>query len=1251
MTAPKWTSPQKRAIETIGRDVLVTASAGTGKTAVLSQRCVERICDPTHPVDADRLLVLTFTEAAAEEMKTRIAEKLSAAFENEGSGRLRRQLVLLDAAYIGTIHGFCKRILTEYFYLSGLDPRFGILDPDQRDIIRVESMNEALELAWNDESLAVPLQALFDGRNLRNANSSLPASLLWGANYLDSLPSREAFYQSALKAVSDDPASRQAMDKMMCEGLSRHLQTALDRLYEAQRRDHLLTGGQYLSDYINLILSQLHPCLMDLKHGKLASAATALCQADFGRMPSLSKKLDVDKTAAEKIKNEVTQGRDAIKKLKDLVFVHPDYIAAIAPQIQSQTQACIALLRRFDSRYTRRKQALNVLDFADLEHQMLLLLQSQPVVGQKLRERFEYVFIDEYQDINSVQREILGQVSRPGNLFVVGDVKQSIYAFRQSCPEIFLEQLAAAVDDPDAAVDKPLRVDMNHNFRSRQEVLTFANRVFGRIMTQAVAGLDYDKRSELIAGLNYPPLEETSANRVVELHLLDEDNPEDQKSQDEDAQEDSESDENEDSIDTVTAVQRQAAMIARRIRQIVGADSGRPEFQVYDKSSGTLRDVRYSDIVILMRALSHRASEYVELLRLAGIPVSSQNQCGYFAATEVADCIALFKTLDNPLQDIELAAVLRSALFRFTDSELAAMRLFANQKKHNDACFYDVVTGYSQDGPQAALRQKAAESLSTLESWRRQSRRTPLSELLWRIYETTSLLAFVSALPNGRQRRANLLKLHDRAIQYESFADPGQGRSVSGFAAFLEKLLEQETDWAPAQPDNFAENAVRIMSVHKSKGLEFPVVILAELNWPMRKQDSSGPCMVNAAMLGLELLDPQRGLRLTTPAHQLIRLEKQRANLAEEMRILYVAMTRARDRLILTASTKLSRCQDRIERSREFEVLPEWELLGATSHLDWLLAALAQSDALRTVCSAGQSTCAQDELFSVSSHDKTQLNQLSDSIRRHKQLRDRRYTPVTGQCSNPQNRQLFEQAVRLLNWQYPDDSLTRLPGKFSVTSLTHRDDEFSRPQSDETFTLPQPRTTASDGRAEAMARGHATHLVFQHLPLTSLPDRAVVQLTIEKLVKSGQLTLAQSHSIDIDTIISFFQTPIGDLAIQNAEQIYREWPFTMALPVSELGLVSSEDFVVVQGVIDLLIPTDKGLVLVDFKTDKINDNKIESRAARYQPQLALYARAAQTILKIPAAAGYLYFLHPRVLQPVEISHLNLNSALLSDKAS
>jgi len=883
MSAPKWTSSQKRAIETIGRDVLVTASAGTGKTAVLSQRCVERICDSVNPVDADRLLVLTFTEAAAEEMKIRIAEKLSVAFENEGSGRLRRQLVLLDAAYIGTIHGFCKRILTEYFYLSGLDPRFGILDPDQRDIIRVESMNEALELAWNDESLAIQLQALFDCRNLRNTNASLPASLLWVANYLDSLPSREAFYQSALKAVSDDPAGRQVMDKLMCEGLSRHLQTALDRLHEAQRCDHLLTGGQYLSDYINLILSQLHPCLMDLNRGKLASAATALCQVDYGRMPSLSKKLDVDKTIAEKIKNEVTQSRDAIKKLKDLVFVHPDYIAAIAPQVQTQTEACIALLRLFDERYIRRKQSLNVLDFADLEHQMLALLQAQSIVGQKLRDRFEYVFIDEYQDINSVQREILRQVSRPGNLFVVGDVKQSIYAFRQSRPEIFLEQLAAAADNT-AVANMPLRVDMNHNFRSRQEVLTFANRVFGRIMTQAVAGLDYDKRSELIAGLNYPPLEEASANRVVELHLLDEDNPEDKPPQ-EDADEDTESAESDDSIDTVTAVQRQAAMIARRIRQIVGADTGRPEFQVYDKSTGQMRDVRYSDIVILMRALSHRASEYVELLRLAGIPVSSQNQCGYFAATEVADCIALFKTLDNPLQDIELAAVLRSALFRFTDSELAAMRLFANQKKHNDASYYDVVAGYSQNGPQAALRQKAADTLDTLESWRRQSRRTPLSELLWRIYETTSLLAFVSALPNGRQRRANLLKLHDRAIQYESFADPGQGRNVSGFAAFLEKLLEQETDWAPAQPDNFAENAVRIMSVHKSKGLEFPVVILAELNWPMRKQDSSGPCMVNATMLGLELLDPQRGLRLTTPAHQLIRMEKQRANLAEEMRM------------------------------------------------------------------------------------------------------------------------------------------------------------------------------------------------------------------------------------------------------------------------------------------------------------------------------------------------------------------------------
>ena len=1242
MAKTNWKPAQQRAIETVGRNVLVTASAGTGKTAVLSERCVQRICDGKRPIDVEQVLVLTFTEAAAEEMKSRIAKKLyEVCLQNPGDAHLRKQMVRLDAAAIGTIHSFCKRILTEHFYLAGLDPRFGILDDDQQKLVRARAMTTAIESAWNDPAMTGGMRTLFEGR-VAGGRGTFADALLRLTGFLDSVPDRNAFYESATRLAIDSPESHDILAQFQFEHLRRRLYLCRDMLIYARTLDRTLAAGQYLTAYIEEILASLESCLEVMQKDDLDAASEMIRQWEFSRMPSLSKKLEIDKADAERIKELVEGARKKIKAMKELVLFEPEYLRLVAPLADVQTRTLIALLQVFDGEYAAAKRTMGVLDFADLEHKTLELFKSHPAAAEKLRRRFAYVFVDEYQDINEVQQRILEAVSRGDNVFVVGDVKQSIYAFRQSRPEIFLRRLASATDTPQSA-GEAMRVDMNDNFRSRREILAFVNRVFGRIMTQSVAGVDYFGRAELAAGLDYPPLEgDTPTDRkAVEFYLLDEQSPEYKDSADGESEETDEAGENETASFNhfATAVQRQAAFIAQRIRRMVGTESGKAEFEVMDKYTGQMRPVEYRDIVILMRATSGRAPQYVELLRLAGIPVSSQSPCGYFAATEVTDFLALLRVLDNPLQDIELAAVLRSVLFRFTDSELAAVRFSADDGDSRESAFYETAWHYAENGPDTILRQKTADTLRTLQAWRVEARRKPLSELIWRILEERSFLAFVSALPNGPQRRANLLKLHGRAVQFESFTAGGEGHNLAAFVAFLEKLLEEESDWAAAQPETGAENAVRIMSVHKSKGLEFPVVFAAELNRQFRNTDGNGACEIDSRMLGLEVPDRRHGIKLTSPANQLIRQGARQSAIAEEMRILYVAMTRARDRLILTASQDADNCRKILNRLPKLEIVPDWILLDAASHLDWVLAALVGSDAVGQMVNSDTREVFEEDLFVASRIGKERLNALTADILDCKGRRGKMYEPVAAGSNEPAARRLFEQIRNAQQWRYPYEGLTGLKAKFSVSALTHRDDEFAQAAIEFSFA----EIESSGGSGDALALGSAAHLVFQHLPLIKTVDETVIRETIAGLLARKQISAGQVEKIDIAAIASFFRTDVGRGVLEHSGDVLREWPFTMALPVSDLGIDCPGESVVVQGIVDLIIPAAEGLILVDFKTDKIAVEGIVRRADRYHTQLALYVRAAGTILKNPVAGAYLYFLHPQTLYLVPFHQIALTN--------
>ncbi|MCJ7730057.1 MAG: UvrD-helicase domain-containing protein, partial [Sedimentisphaerales bacterium] len=698
----KWTKQQQQAIHQRGTDVLVTASAGTGKTAVLSGRCVDIISDKSICPDVGSVLVLTFTDAAAEQMRLRIAEQLRNASLQKPDPHLRRQLMLLDGADIGTIHSFCKRLITEFFYKLGLDPTFRIIDADEAALLKAETFEKCIDWAWQQSNLTAALEQLLRRRNLR-ANFGFLSRIMALSNFLDGVVSRPNWYERASAlAETLDPLKSNLGEKQK-QIIADRLNHILARLQHAQKLyDQHNPAGEWSKKLQITHLTAVEQCKELLLTGRWDKCAEKI--SSFKKPTTYTPK-DLDKPLADLIAGLAKKAVADFADLTDFAIVNPDYLDRVGLASGMQTKVIIEILKKFDSLYSRAKRSINSLDFADLERLALKLLAEENSADSKLmpsetalalRRRYRYIFVDEYQDINPVQQAILDTLSSAGGVFVVGDVKQSIYAFRGARPEIFLSQLKHASLDP-ASAPNSLRVDLNTNFRSAKGILDFVNKLFSRIMTAPFTTIDYDESARLRPASEHQPAKlSTAANQpIVEFHILDEE-----------MEEEAEETDNSKKLspipyplnpNIITSRQRQAATIAQRIKQMVGTDTGKCELQIFDKEHGIFRNIEYRDIVILMRSPAERVNDYIEVLRLAGLPVSSQFGSGYFETTEITDILCLLKSLDNPQRDIELAAVLRSPFFSITDTELAEIKLHSKIDRQTVG-FYDCLLRYCANG-------------------------------------------------------------------------------------------------------------------------------------------------------------------------------------------------------------------------------------------------------------------------------------------------------------------------------------------------------------------------------------------------------------------------------------------------------------------------------------------------------------------------------------------------------------------------
>ena len=1264
----RWTDEQWRAITERGTNVLVAAAAGAGKTAVLVERILRMITDGRHPVDVDRLLVATFTKAAADEMRQRMRQALEAKLaEGASSPHLRRQLALIHRASFTTLHAFCMDVISRHYARIPLDPGFRVAGETEAELIRMDALDALFDDLYETAPADAPFWDLVERYGGGRGDEGLRTLVLTLYDFSRSHPFPETWLRESaaafetFSASGDHPLVRQLM-----EDAAFALETALAELAEALDGCRAPGGPAVWAETIAAEAAAVGRMLEAARRGSWEDLRALLSADPFGRLKP-AKGDDADRERADRVRALRDRAKKRLNDLGRGPFTRPadelaDEMRRTAPLMKELAELAV----RFGERYGELKKAKRLLDFADLEHFALRVLCAGTDADGRLvpteaaleyREQFEEILIDEFQDTNRVQEAILSLISRPerGNRFMVGDVKQSIYRFRLAEPGIFLAKYKAYRQGlPAGGGETGTAVDLSRNFRSRRQVVDAVNYLFRQIMDGRAAEIEYDRKAELVCGAGYPDPPDGEDALAAELHLVH--RGADEAAAALPAAEGEEAAGGLDELYELETAELEARFIAGRIRELVGLE-GRPALKVWDAGAGRYRDCSFRDIAVLLRATSAWAPVFVERLARHGVPAHAELASGWFDAVEVDMMLSLLKVIDNPLQDIPLAGVLRSPIVGLSTGQLAQIRL-----ADRSATFYEAMLAFlarapedgEDDDEREKTRRAVAAFLERLRGWRKEAAGGSLSDLIWRIYRETGFYDYMGGLPGGSQRQANLTALYDRARQFESAGLRGLFR----FLRFIERMKESGSDLGAAGTSGERDDAVRIMSIHKSKGLEFPVVIVAGLGKTFNERDASGDFLLHRELgFGPLIVDPAARTSHPSVAHAAISRRLRMEMVAEEMRILYVALTRAKEKLILTATTRnIGRLVESWSRAALAggPRLPAGHIAGARSFLDWIGPAVLRHPDLADFRRAwGLPVSGPFELagparfvFRVVPQSRLVEPDAAPSGRKP----DRKWLEklAAGEALPAPESRIWlpaaagggpdggTDAADWLGWSYPYGEAGKLHAKTTVTEIK-RLWEAAATDAEEApggawFRGPEgafsrrPKFVAERG-VSAAERGAAWHAVMQHIPLDGPVDEEAVRDVIRHLAVKAVLPAAWLDAVDPAPIVRFFRTGLGMrlLASGNAE---REVPFTLALPAADVYRNASPalaaETVIIQGVIDCLFEEEDGLVLVDFKTDRVAGDPRDA-AERYRVQLGLYARAAGALRKRPVKEAALYF--------------------------
>lgn len=1228
----QWTPAQQAAIHTEGGSLYVSAAAGSGKTAVLTRRIIEKI---KRGGDVRRLLVVTFTVSAAAEMRSRIRDGLQKELAaNPGSRHLQAQSILTGRAKICTIDSFCADLVRSNFHALGLSPDFRIADGAEEELLRRAALTEVFEQFYAEED-ADFLEGVAQFSTQKNDEGYFQ-TVLSVLDWLDSLPYPLEQFSRFMEQWNPASGGGLYSSPWFAEaaGHARRVLSRALRCYE--RIEAALQDDQSLQaawgDVFAAEKAALSALVAHMDAQDWEGFTAGLKRGVFGSLAGRRVKAESSETLVRKA--WIQELRDQCRK--DVRRLHPGVYWGTQADFSQDLErfypvlrGLMRVLKAFYARDWELKRARNTLTFSDITHCALRLLVDgydwdsgelrRTALARELAQELDEIYIDEFQDTNLSQNLLFEAVSRVGeNLFCVGDVKQSIYRFRRAMPELFMQKLAGA-----RAVGEgfPAAVHLSQNFRSAEGVLTFANSFFERLMRADACGLDYDADQRLYPGAPYPDGDYDPELHLIELYGSAGDADGGDGGQDGAAPDGDE-----------RKAGAQARLCARRIREMM--EEGR---MVSDRSAGGRRPMRYSDIAILMRSAKDRARIYIQALQQEGIPCWSETAASYFENYEVLFTLAFLEAIDNPWSDLSLTAALRSPFFGFTAAQLAALREGARRES-----VYDSLTRAA-----AAGDEQAAAAVRTIAHYRELAMNQPVYRLIWQIYMDFSLFAVVAGMEQGERRQENLRQIYRYARQYENSSLKG----LYGFLRYMERAREQTERMEAVSPAP-AGDYVRICTIHKSKGLEYPVVFLCGSDVRFNMSDLNGKLLLHDRLgLGSRLRDLDKKVEYTTLARDAVELALRRETIAEELRVLYVAMTRAREKLIVTACIREDKPGASLRRIGLQQLAPDpyMELTQAGSALDWILGAAlrhAASIPLRAEYGIPESGGEYDAYpLRFQRWDEASLAALPAVQPQPAPAPEPSETPsalaaasspadapsgqdaASGTDASPGAAHELSEILRRLAYEYPYAGLARVPAKVSVSDLKglRMQDEDGKPLYDKAYLATRPAFTAGQGtELTPQEAGTALHKFMQFFDYGGpAPERQLAQMQARGIIGERE-----AAAVDLARVRRFLQSPLA-ARIRQSPRTYSEYRFTSDLPAQQyrpdLAGPAADARVLLQGVVDLFFEEGDGLVVVDYKTDRNSDPAYFQQ--KYKLQMDLYAAAVSRIAGKPVRERIVYAFH------------------------
>ena len=1242
MGETKWTDEQLSAIKTRNCNLLVAAAAGSGKTAVLVERIIRIITNKDNPVDIDKLLVVTFTNAAAAEMRERIAAAISKALDKEPTSKnLQKQLTLLNRANITTMHSFCLDVIKNNFHKIDLDPSFRIGDQTEGILIKDEVIETLFEEKYDQED--TEFTSLVEAFSTYKNDDNLKELIINMYNFIMSGPWPENWFKENAEAFNIETMEKLNNSKwvlVLKNSIKVEIEGYIKMLEKAIEIINLTDGLEpYLETFSNELYS-IKNAYNSIDCG-LDDIYSSLCSISFGRLKSIKK----DKVSDENAQNTVKSIRDDIKKkiselINNTFSVTPEEmlinIKGAYPTIKKLTE----LVLEFGEKFSQKKKEKNILDFNDLEHLCLKILSDKDENGNiipsktaiEFKNLFDEVLVDEYQDSNNVQETIIELVSRRKdefpNVFMVGDAKQSIYRFRQAKPELFMEKYINYTLEE----SNNRKIQLYKNFRSRKEVIDGVNYIFKEIMSETVGELEYTDEEALNLGASYENSEDENVilGGPIEVNIIEKSIEESDLNKEKLDEEDFENEE-------IEGVNLEGKIVAKRIKELM-TTTGNNVFKVLDKETGEYRPIKYKDIVILLRATKNWSESLLDELGQEGIPAYADTGSGYFESIEIRTIMSLLRVIDNPMQDVPVIAVLKSPIMGFSAEDLSIIRL-KNKEKYFYENIADIAEGNICDISEELIT-RCKGFLEKLEIWRNKAIYMPIDEFIWYLYMDTAYYGYVGAMPNGVLRQANLKILFQRAKQFEQTSFKG----LFNFINFINKLTKSSGDMGSAKILGENEDVVRIMSIHKSKGLEFPVVFLCGTGKQFNLMDLNKNILYHDELgFGPDFVDLEKRVSIGTIAKEAIKKKMKLETLSEEVRILYVACTRAKEKLIITGT--VNNIQKSIEKwvssaSLDYNLILPSEILKGKSYLDWIGMSLCQHNdgkVLREKIAVSNEISKDDNSkwdIKLWKRSDIVVNNEDGKLEEEKEVK-------LSILEEEYDKDVYGEVDKRLSYKYPLKESTKLKSNISVSDLKKRNAEFidqhvesiniEEVESKNNRTIITPKFLQEEKGLTAAEKGTAVHFVMKKIDLDKVSSIHEIKDQIQYLYENDFILEEEMKAVNPSKILNFFKSDLGKMMTElhkEGKKIYRELPFYTEISSVNIDNTLSEEYenekVRLQGIIDCFFEYNGESILLDYKTDYVSKDNEAELQKKYIKQLDYYSDAVFKITGKKVSKRYLY---------------------------